>query len=156
MEIESPTLGFLLHEVARLLRKRFEQISRESGLTRSQWQALAYLAQHEGINQSGLAELLDVEPITLSRILDKLEACELIERHPHPSDRRVRILRLAPAGRLKLMHARKLGEITRSEALTGLSEVDGWRLMEILEVLKFNLTEACDSSVEKQKRASHG
>jgi hypothetical protein len=54
------------------------------------------------------------------------------------------------------MHARKLGEITRSEALTGLSEVDGWRLMEILEVLKFNLTEACDSSVEKQKRASHG
>jgi DNA-binding MarR family transcriptional regulator len=155
-EIESPTLGFLLHEVARLLRKRFEQISRESGLTRSQWQALAYLAQNEGINQSGLAELLDVEPITLSRILDKLEACELIERHPHPSDRRVWILRLAPAGRLKLMQARKLGEITRREALTGLSEAEGLRLLETLKVLKFNLTEACDSSMEKRKRAGHG
>ena len=156
MEIESPTLGFLLHEVARLLRKRFEQISRESALTRSQWQALAYLAQNEGINQSGLAEFLDVEPITLSRILDKLEACELIERHLHSSDRRVRILRLAPAGRVKLMQARELGEIARSEALTGLSEAEGLRLLETLKVLKFNLTEACDSSMEKQKRASHG
>ena len=156
MEIESPTLGFLLHEVARLLRKRFEQFSRDSGLTRSQWQALAYLAQNEGINQIGLAELLDVEPITLSRILDKLEACGLIERHPHPSDRRVWILRLAPAARLKLMQARKLGEIARLEALAGLSEAEGLRLLETLKVLKFNLTEACDSSVERQKRANHG
>ena len=92
----------------------------------------------------------------LSRILDKLEACGLIERHPHPSDRRVRILRLAPAGRLKLMQARKLGEIARREALTGLSEAEGLRLLETLKTLKFNLTEACCSSVEKQKRASHG
>jgi DNA-binding MarR family transcriptional regulator len=156
LDIESPTLGFLLHEVARLLRRRFEQISRDSGLTRSQWQALAYLDQNEGINQSGLAELLDVEPITLSRILDKLEACELIGRHPHPSDRRVRILRLAPAGRLKLTQARKLGEIARCEALTGLSEAEGLRLLETLKVLKFNLTEACDASMGKHKRASHG
>ncbi|WP_426436954.1 MarR family winged helix-turn-helix transcriptional regulator [Bradyrhizobium genosp. P] len=156
MEIETPTLGFLLHEVARLLRKRFEQISRESGLTRSQWQALAYLDRNEGINQSGLADILDVEPITLSRILDKLEACDLIERHSHPSDRRVRLLRLRPAARLKLVQARQLGEITRCEALSGLSEEEGLHLMETLKVLKFNLTEACDSSMEKQKRASHG
>jgi MarR family transcriptional regulator for hemolysin len=50
-----------------------EQHSRRSGLTRSQWQILAYLAQNEGINQKGLAELLDIEPITLGRIVDKLE-----------------------------------------------------------------------------------
>jgi DNA-binding MarR family transcriptional regulator len=156
LEAESPTLGFLLHEVARLLRKRFEQLSRESGLTRSQWQALAYMAQNEGINQIGLAELLDVELITLSRILDKLESCGLIERHPHPSDRRVRILRLTPAASQKLMRALKLGQIARNEALTGLSEAEGLRLLETLKVLKFNLTEACAPSVEKQKRASHG
>ena len=156
MEVGSPTLGFMLHEVARLLRKRFEQISRESGLTRSQWQALAYLDRNEGINQSGLAELLDVERITLSRIMDRLETCGLIERHPHPSDRRVRILRLMPAARLKLMQARQLGEIARREALTGLSEAEGLRLLETLKVLKFNLTEACGASVEKRKRASHG
>jgi DNA-binding MarR family transcriptional regulator len=154
LEVESPTLGFLLHDVARLLRKRFEQISSESGLTRSQWQALAYLAQNEGINQSGLAELLDIEPITLSRILDKLESCGLIERHPHPSDRRVRTLQLAPAARPKLMQARKLGEIARREALAGLSEADGLRLLETLKVLKSNLTEACDFGRKAEARMS--
>jgi DNA-binding MarR family transcriptional regulator len=156
MTEESPTLGFLMHETARLLRKRFEQLARDSGLTRSQWQAVAYLDRNEGINQIGLAELLDVEPITLSRILDKLEAGGLIERHPHPSDRRVRILRLAPAGRRKLAEARKLGDVVRSEALIGVPEPDQLRLLETLKVLKFNLTEACNSSGERQKRASHG
>jgi hypothetical protein len=64
MEINPPTLGFLLHDVARLLKKRLEQHSRGSGLTRSQWQILAYLAQNEGINQKGLAEPFDIEAIT--------------------------------------------------------------------------------------------
>jgi hypothetical protein len=54
------------------------------------------------------------------------------------------------------MQARELGERTRREALTGLSEAEGLRLLETLKVLKFNLTEACNRSVEKQKRASHG
>src|SRR5258705_2332871 len=88
VESNAPTLGFLLHEVARLLRRRFEQIARGSGLTRSQWQVLAYLANNEGINQSGLADLLEIEPITLCRIVDKLQTLRLIERHPDPSDRR--------------------------------------------------------------------
>ena len=63
-----PTLGFLLHEVARLLRKRFERRAQHLGLTRSQWQVLARLATHEGIHQGGLAELLEIEPITLVRL----------------------------------------------------------------------------------------
>src|SRR6202171_6720087 len=85
VETNAPTLGFLLHEVARLLRRRFEQNARDSGLTRSQWQVLAYLANNEGINQSGLADLLEIEPITLCRIVDKLQALGVGERHPDPS-----------------------------------------------------------------------
>jgi DNA-binding MarR family transcriptional regulator len=115
-----------------------------------------YLDQNEGINQIGLAELLDVEPITLSRILDRLEANGLIERHPDPSDRRVRILRLAPAGRRKLAQARTLSEVVRSEALIGVSEPDLLRLLETLKVVKSNLAHACESSIEKRKRAGHG
>src|SRR5258705_11616931 len=88
VESNAPTLGFLLHDVARLLRRRFEQNARDSGLTRSQWQVLAYLANNEGINQSGLADLLEIEPITLGRIIDKLQTRGLIERRPDPSDRR--------------------------------------------------------------------
>jgi DNA-binding MarR family transcriptional regulator len=154
MPENAPTLGFLLHDVARLLRKRFEQNARGSGLTRSQWQVLAYLAQNDGINQSGLAELLDVEPITLGRIVDKLESYGLIERHPHPTDRRVHLLRLTPAARPKLTLLHKLGDITRGEALVGVSEADRARLMKTLQVLRSNLGEACDAPACGKRRTS--
>ncbi len=156
MEVNPPTLAFLLHDVARLLKKRLEQNSRESGLTRSQWQVLAYLAQNEGINQKGLAELLEIEPITLGRIVDKLETLCLVERHPHPTDRRTWRLHVMPAARPKLEQVRELGDVTRGEALAGVSEVDKQRLMNTLQTLKVNLTEACDAPIAGQKRASHG
>jgi MarR family transcriptional regulator for hemolysin len=88
------TLGFLLHDVARLLRKRFGQSARKSGLslTRSQWQVLAHLAKNEGIQQSALADLLEIEPSTLVRLLDKLEELGLVEHRPNASDRRIWLL----------------------------------------------------------------
>jgi MarR family transcriptional regulator for hemolysin len=156
MDANAPTLGFLLHDVARLLRKRFEQNARGSGLTRSQWQVLAYLAQNEGINQSGLADLLEIEPITLGRILDKLQALALIERHPHPSDRRVWLLHLTAAASSKLTQLRRLGDVTRGEALTGVSDADTERLLETLQALKANLMLACDAPAAGQKKVSHG
>jgi MarR family transcriptional regulator, transcriptional regulator for hemolysin len=156
MEPNAPTLGFLLHDVARLLRKRFEQNARGSGLTRSQWQVLAYLAQNEGINQSGLADLLEIEPITLGRIVDKLQTLALIARHPHPSDRRVWLLHLTPAACSKLTQLRRLGDVTRGEALTGVSEADRERLLKTLQALKTNLMLACDGPAAGQKKVSHG
>ena len=152
----APTLGFLLHDVARLLRRRFEQNAHDSGLTRSQWQVLAYLANNEGINQSGLADLLEIEPITLCRIVDKLQTRGLIERHPDPSDRRVWLLHLTPAASPKLSQLRRLGEVTRGEALAEVPEADTERLLKTLQRLKANLTDACDSPVAGQKRANHG
>jgi MarR family transcriptional regulator for hemolysin len=149
MEGNSPTLGFLMHDVARLLRKRFEQHARGSGLTRSQWHVLAYLARNEGINQSGLAELLDVKPITLARIVDRLEALKLIKRHPNPTDRRAWVLRLTPAARPKLAQMRKLGDLTRGEALIGVSDIERTRLIATLQALKANLTDVCDSPITR-------
>src|SRR5436190_20361761 len=91
-------LGFLLHDVARLLRTRFDQRARALGLTRAQWSVLAHLSRQEGLNQSALADVLEVEPITLARLLDRLEAARLVERRPDPADRRARLLYLtAPA-----------------------------------------------------------
>src|SRR6267142_3981338 len=156
MDANAPTLGFLLHDVARLLRKRFEQNARGSGLTRSQWQVLAYLAQNEGINQSGLADLLEIDPITLGRIVDRLQMVGLIERRPNSSDRRVWLLHLTAAARPKLSQLRRLGDVTRGEALAGVPEADTERLLKTLQALKANLTDACDSPVAGQKRVSHG
>jgi MarR family transcriptional regulator, transcriptional regulator for hemolysin len=155
-EVNSPTLCFLLHDVARLLKKRLEQLFRGSGLTRSQWQVLAYLAQNDGINQRGLAELLEIEPITLGRILDKLGTLGLIERHPHPTDRRTWLLHLVEAAHPKLERVCELGDVTRSEALAGVSEADRQRLLKTLEAMKANLIEACEAPIAGQKRASHG
>ena len=155
MSDNAPTMGFLLHDVARLLRRRFEQHARGSGLTRSQWQVLAYLSQNEGINQAGLAELLEVQPITLGRIVDRLEELVLIVRHPDPADRRVWNLHLTPAARPKLAQMRKLGDITRGEALATVSEADRTRLLATLQVLKANLTKACNLPAARQKRATH-
>jgi MarR family transcriptional regulator for hemolysin len=155
MEVDS-TLGFLLHDVARLLKKRFEQKSRGSGLTRSQWQVLTYLAQNEGISQARLAELIDIEPITLGRIVDKLEAMGLIKRNPHPTDRRRWLLHLMPAARSRLEQVGEYGDVTRSEALAGVSEADRQHLLKTLQALKENLTQACDVPLAGQKRAKHG
>jgi DNA-binding MarR family transcriptional regulator len=156
MEVNPPTLGFLLHDVARLLKKRFEQNSRGSGLTRSQWHVLTYLAQNEGINQARLAELIEIEPITLGRIVDKLETLGLIERHPHPTDRRRWLLHLMPAARARLQQARDYDDVTRSEAMAGVSEADRQHLLKTLQALKANLTQACEATIAGQKRASHG
>jgi MarR family transcriptional regulator for hemolysin len=155
LEVDPPTLAFLLHDVARLLKKRLERNSRGSGLTRSQWQILAYLAGNEGINQKGLAELLEIEPITLGRIVDKLETLALVERQPHPTDRRTWLLHLVEAARPKLKEIRELGDVIRGEALAGVSEDDGRRLLQTLQAMKANLIEASDAPFAGQNRASH-
>jgi MarR family transcriptional regulator for hemolysin len=156
MERKAPTLGFLLHEVARLLKRRFERNARGSGLTRSQWQVLARLSLHEGIHQSGLAELLEIEPITLGRIVDKLQIFGLVERRPDPSDRRVWLLHLTPVARPKLALLHRFGAVTRGEALAGVPEADIEHLLKTLQALKANLTDACVSPVAGQKKVNHG
>ncbi len=143
-----PTLGFVLNDVARLLRKRFEQRARCLGLTRAQWQVLAYLSANEGIHQGGLADLLDIEPITLVRILDKLEVAGMVERRRHATDRRLWLLYLTPAAHPMLARMRLLGDATRQEALEGLSDEERAQLLHMLTTMKRNLLDACDRPVE--------
>ena len=149
-----PTLGFLLHDVARFLRKRFEQHARGLGLTRSQWQVLAFLAPKQGIHQAGLADILDIEGITLARILDKLEACGLIERRIHPTDRRIWLLYLTEKAHPMLAQMRVLGERTRAEALQGIPDTARELLMQSLATMKENLVFACDQPAQEPERAS--
>jgi len=148
-------LGFLLHDVARLMRKRFEQNARELGLTRSQCQVLAHLARNEGIQQSALADILEVEPITLTRILDRLEEAGLVQRLLHSKDRRVRLLRLTHAAHPLLDEIFAIGALTRGEALEGVPEEDRNRLFDILSSMKVNLI-GKSAAAAGERRASHG
>lgn len=146
-----PTVGFLLHDVARLLRKRFEQRARDSGLTRSQWQVLAYIDQNAGIQQGTLAELMEVEPITVGRILDKLESCGFAERRPHATDRRIWQLYLTEKARPKLAELRALGELTRAEAFGDIPQAEREQLLATLGQMKANLTAACQMPVAERQ-----
>ena len=135
------SLGFLLHDIARLMRKKFDQRARALGLSRSQWQVLVHLSRHEGINQSGLAEILEIENITLGRLIDRMEEAGWVERRSDPRDRRARLLymteKVAPV--MERMFA--LAEETRNDALAGLLPAQRETLIDALMFVRSNLSE---------------
>src|SRR5271163_3160160 len=89
----------LLNDVARLMRTRFDQRARTRGMTRAQWVILARLSRQPGLSQNEMAAICEVEPITVGRLIDRLETRGYVERRPDPSDRRIRRLHLLPAAK---------------------------------------------------------
>lgn len=87
---------FLLYDVARRMRTRADQRARKRGMTRAQWVILSWLERQPDLSQNELAALVEVEPITVGRLIDRLEARGLVERRSDPKDRRVWRLRLKP------------------------------------------------------------
>lgn len=134
-------IGFLLADVSRLMRTRFDSRARDLGLTRPQWRVLVFLARSEGINQSGLAEVLEVERMTLGRMIDRLEAADLVERRPDTSDRRVHRLYLSNKARPLLDEMLDLANELQDEALDGLTDGDRRTLRSLLTMIKNNLTD---------------
>ena len=149
------SIGFVLHDVARLMRKRFEQRSRHAGLTRSQWHVLAILSKHEGIHQKGLADLLEIESITLVRLLDKMQERGLIERRPHPTDRRVTQLFLTLEAVPLLEVMRSMGNLTRGEAMADFSAEEQQQLFDLLSRMREHLLHACDQPVDASAQVNH-
>jgi DNA-binding MarR family transcriptional regulator len=128
-----PSFGFLIHDVARLLARRFNQRALVAlGLTRAQCRVVSTLARNEGINQTGLAELLEVKPMTLVRQIDRMEEAGWIERRPDPGDRRARRLVLTDKARPILAGIRQLSSEIRKEAFVELSEAEGRLLIDLL------------------------
>ncbi len=141
------SFGYLVHDVARLFARRFNQRAlRFLGLTRSQCRVLGYLARHEGINQAGLADLLEIKPMTLVRQLDRMEVDGWIERRPDPGDRRARRLFLTEKARPILARILDLSSDVRREAFADLSEEEGGRLVDLLRRVHGNLAEGVPSA----------
>lgn len=136
-----PVFGFLVHDVSRLLRKRFDRRARGLGLTKSQWIVLVHLARHEGIHQVGLAEILELEPATLARHVDRLQETGWVERRPDPADRRAWRLHLTRKAAPMLEKMSELVELTTSEALAGLDPAARRRLQSCLLTIRANLSD---------------
>ena len=134
-------LGFTLADISRLMRKRFDESARDLELTRAQWRVLNYLVRYEGITQSSLADMLEIESITLGRHIDRLEEAGWVERRHDPSDRRVWLLYLQDKARPILDRLGDIANETLEEALSGLSKKQRLALMDKLLLIKGNLVD---------------
>ena len=135
----SNNLAFLLADVSRLMRRRFDERARAIGVTRPQWRTLTMLNRHEGINQGGLAELLEVEPITLCRMIDRLEEAGLVERRRSAHDRRIWQIFLTDRSRPVLVELRGLADSLLEEALVGIDATTRDTLGRSVETIRRNL-----------------
>jgi MarR family transcriptional regulator, transcriptional regulator for hemolysin len=134
------SFGYILFETARLMGKRFDQRAKLFGLTRAQCQVLARLAQKEGINQARLAELLELEPISLARCLDRMEQAGWIERRADPGDRRARLLYMTEKARPIFDQVLACAVETRQEALSCLAPAESDGLVDLLIRVRANLS----------------
>ena len=134
--------AFMLNDVARMLRTYADHKAAQFGITRAQWVVLARLDRSEGLKQSELAEILDLQPISLTRLLDKLCESGLIERRADPIDRRAKRLFLTPAARPLLEKLGALGEELMATALSGVERESVQQMIEKLGVVKENLRQA--------------
>ncbi len=137
-------IGLLVHDVSRLLRRRIDQRAHTVGLTSAQWRVLAAVSRaemlgEEPLHQATLAEMMDMEPITLSRQIDRMEAAHLIERRPDPVDRRVKRLNLTEAARPLVDRFRTVAASCYSDVLNGISEEEVELAVDILTRIRANL-----------------
>ena len=131
--------GFILHDVARLLRTTYDRRIRELGLTRSQWWVLTHLYRKDGITQSELAEILELEKPSLGRLLDRLEAKGWVRRAADPRDRRAKRVFLTDQVEEPMQMMREIAAEVREDALSGLSPDDRDRFVDTLLTVKSNL-----------------
>jgi MarR family transcriptional regulator for hemolysin len=154
---DSDSIGFLLADVSRLLRRDFDRRVRSLSLTQVQWRAIAHLLREEGIRQTVLAERLEIAPITLGRLIDRLEAAGWVTRAPDPGDRRASLLHLTPKAEPILDEMRAHAKEALEDAMAGVPLADRRQLVKTLERIKQNLSEcetAANSSSAQGKSES--
>jgi MarR family transcriptional regulator for hemolysin len=142
---------FQLADVARTMRTYIDQRAREHGMTRAQWSVLARLERQEGMTQAEMAEILEIQPISLVRLIDRLCDHGLVERRPHPRDRRANRLYLTDKGRATFARLVPLGREVASEILGRMDEAAVKGLLRTLTHIRNNIRGASD-----KRRAGNG
>jgi MarR family transcriptional regulator for hemolysin len=144
-------MAFTIMDVARLIKTYADQRARQFGISRAQWAVLIRIERTEGLKQSELAEMLDLQPITLTRLLDRLANNGLIERRADPNDRRANRLYLTPAAKPLLGQLAELGADMMETVLEGLSATSIERMLKELSTVKDNLRSAIARNATQQQ-----
>src|ERR1700716_58255 len=131
--------GFLLKDLSHRYVQRFEVRARAISLTLPQCKALVRLEKNQGVSQARLAELAEIEPMTMVRILDRMEADGLLERRPDPADRRARCLYLTRKAKPLLDKIWRLSELSRAETFAGINRQEREAFMDLLERMQSNV-----------------
>jgi DNA-binding MarR family transcriptional regulator len=147
-----PRLGYLVHDVARLIRQEFASRAIKHRTTQTHMRTIAYLGRMEGCSQRELAEIIEVRPITLGRQIDLLEAAGLIERRPDPLDRRAVCLYLTAKSRARLDQLHEIGEGIYERATRKLSKAERDQLLRLLETVRETLAE---DRAQQREQAHH-
>ena len=135
----SRNFGFLLNDVARLMRTAYDRRIRKLGLTRAQWWVLTHLFRGDGVSQTELAETLEIEKPTLGRLLDRLESKGWIRRAHDARDRRMWRVHLTEEVEPALRTMRALAAELRRDALAGIGAAERERFVDTLLAIKENL-----------------
>jgi MarR family transcriptional regulator for hemolysin len=146
--------AFTIMDVARLMKTYADQRARQFGISRAQWAVLMRIDRNEGLKQSELADMLDLQPITLTRLLDRLSENGLIERRADPNDRRANRLYLKPAAKPLLGRLANLGAGMMETVLDGISSTSIERMLKELSAVKDNLRSAIASNANQQQVAN--
>jgi len=149
----SREIAFTIMDVARMLKTYADQRARQFGISRAQWGVLVRLERTEGLKQSELAEILDLQPISLTRLLDRLAKSGLIERRADPNDRRANRLYLTPAARPLLAQLADLGHDMMEHVLAGMDGTSNERMLRDLGAMKDNLRAAINRNANQSAAA---
>ncbi len=142
----SRNFGFILNDVARLMRTTFDRRVKALGLTRSQWWVLNHLFRNDGVTQSELADILEVKKATLGRLLDRMEQKGWIRRESHAVDRRAKRVFLTEEVEPAIKTMRSAAAELRRDALSGLSAAQQEQFVDALLAIKGNLSRAENGS----------
>ncbi len=152
----STIVATLLSDTARFLRRRFDARARSLGVSRAQWTVLFALSRNEGINQAGLAEMLEVETITVGRMVDRLEEAGFVERRADPADRRAWRLHLTPKAHPVLDALRAVADHVMGDALSGVAPDEQAALIDVLTRVRTNLSGRGDPEVAAPQAVNAG
>ena len=142
MLLMNDDMAFLIGDVSRLMRRRFDERARRIGVTRQQWRVLLKLGRHEGATQGTLAELLEVEPITLCRMVDRLVEAHLVERRRDPADRRAWNIYLTDRAYPLIDKLRGVADTLFAEVMDGIDRDALQAMSDTLAQLRTNLQAA--------------